>query len=160
MNTRTEIAVDFEIPCCCRSLLLLFCHSFVGFVAHPLYLCVPQLLNLVFTKHAKSPNAWAHRRWCWRNDARLGQLQRDKWRPLSVQEELRVIICDSCFLYFSTVCFLVVIVILSCLIMTSALANPRTDNRGLSTQIVIFQSPVWAMVMLLTQGASSRTLYH
>ncbi|CAN0001368.1 unnamed protein product, partial [Choristocarpus tenellus] len=24
-----------------------------------------QLLNLVLTKHSKSPNAWAHRRWCW-----------------------------------------------------------------------------------------------
>ncbi|CAM9200906.1 unnamed protein product [Laminaria digitata] len=48
------------------------------------------LLNLIFTKHAKSPNAWAHRRWCWRNEERLRRPQTSQWRPLDVREELKV----------------------------------------------------------------------
>ena len=65
-----------------------------------------QLLNLIFTKHAKSPNAWAHRRWCWRNNensrtnagaedasaegVRHRRQQGRAWQPLDVGEELRV----------------------------------------------------------------------
>lgn len=62
-----------------------------------------QLLNLIFTKHAKSPNAWAHRRWCWRNNGNYGtkvdtaedhaeglRQQGNAWQPLGVGEELRV----------------------------------------------------------------------
>ncbi|CAM9490647.1 unnamed protein product, partial [Pylaiella littoralis] len=72
-----------------------------------------KLLNLIFTKHAKSPNAWAHRRWCWRNNDDRGindvsggdiddsdnrerilrkkrQRGRRSWQPLDVGGELRV----------------------------------------------------------------------
>eukprot|EP00752_Nemacystus_decipiens_P004469 g4081.t1 len=65
-----------------------------------------KLLNLIFTKHAKSPNAWAHRRWCWRNnkngrttvdaaeeiaDGLQHMRQQGRlWQPLDVGEELRV----------------------------------------------------------------------
>ncbi|CBJ28281.1 conserved unknown protein [Ectocarpus siliculosus] len=55
---------------------------------------IPQeikLLNLIFTKHAKSPNAWAHRRWCWRNNERFRARHADiTWHPLDEQEELKV----------------------------------------------------------------------
>ncbi|CAM9364482.1 unnamed protein product [Ectocarpus fasciculatus] len=55
---------------------------------------IPQeikLLNLIFTKHAKSPNAWAHRRWCWRNNERFrARHAGSTWHPLDVQEELKV----------------------------------------------------------------------
>ncbi|CAM9491718.1 unnamed protein product [Ectocarpus sp. 6 AP-2014] len=50
-----------------------------------------KLLNLIFTKHAKSPNAWAHRRWCWRNNERFrARHAGGTWHPLDVQEELKV----------------------------------------------------------------------
>ncbi|CAM9767098.1 unnamed protein product [Ectocarpus sp. 4 AP-2014] len=55
---------------------------------------IPQeikLLNLIFTKHAKSPNAWAHRRWCWRNNERFrARHAGSTWHRLDVQEELKV----------------------------------------------------------------------
>ncbi|CAM9412224.1 unnamed protein product [Discosporangium mesarthrocarpum] len=51
-----------------------------------------KLLNLVLTKHSKSSNAWAHRRWCWcraqEEEDRMGGETREK--VFTVHRELQL----------------------------------------------------------------------